>query len=57
MQERACFFIPIKSPHMAGLEVFVDLSSFTMVDFMIWKGVAIVIGAGIYGFWLGLTGH
>jgi hypothetical protein len=39
------------------LEVLVDFSNFTMIDFMIWKGIVIVIGAGIYGFWLGLTGR
>jgi len=49
--------IPVKSPHMAGLEVLVDWSNFTMIDFMIWKGVVLVIGAIIYGFWLGLTGR
>lgn len=37
-----------------ALEVWVE---FTMVDFMIWKGVALVIGATICGFWLGLTGR
>lgn len=42
---------------MAGLEELVDFSSFTMIDFMIWKGVALVIGAMIYGFWLGITGR
>lgn len=47
--------IPVKSPHTAGLEVLVDFSNFTMIDFMIWKGVAVVIGAAIYGFWLGFT--
>jgi hypothetical protein len=46
-----------KKPASAGLEVLLDFSSFTMVDFMIWKGVALVIGAIIYGFWLGLTGR
>jgi len=49
--------ISVKSPHTAGLEVLVDFSNFTMIDFMIWKGIAIVIAAAIYGFWLGLTGH
>lgn len=49
--------IPVKSPHMAGLEVLVDFSNFTMIDFMIWKGVALVIGACIYGFWQGFTGR
>ncbi|WP_155953750.1 hypothetical protein [Pseudomonas sp. URMO17WK12:I12] len=47
-------------PASAGLEVLVDFSNFsnfTMIDFMIWKGVALVIGAIIYGFWLGLTGR
>jgi len=39
------------------LEVLVDFSNFTMIDFMIWKGIAIVVGTGIYGFWLGLTGR
>jgi len=51
------FVIPVKSPHMAGLEVLVDFSNFTMIDFMIWKGIAIVIAAAVYGFWLGLTGR
>jgi hypothetical protein len=35
----------------------VDLSNFTMIDFMIWKGVFLVIAAIIYGFWQGITGH
>lgn len=39
---------------MAGLEVLVE---FTMIDFMIAKGFVLVIGATIYGFWLGITGR
>jgi hypothetical protein len=35
----------------------VDFSNFTMIDFMIWKGIAIVCAAAVYGFWLGLTGR
>jgi hypothetical protein len=26
-------------------------------DFMIWKAIAVVIAAGVYGLWLGLTGR
>lgn len=39
------------------MEVVVDFSDFTMIDFMIWKGVVLVIGACIYGFWQGITGR
>jgi len=48
------FFHPNKKPAHGGLG---GLMEFTMIDFMIWKGVALVIGAIIYGFWLGLTGR
>jgi hypothetical protein len=26
-------------------------------DYMLWKAVAIVVAAAIYGFWLGITGR
>jgi len=48
---------PNKKPASAGLEVFVDFSSFTMIDFMIWKGIILVVLAIIYGFWQGITGR
>lgn len=30
---------------------------FQITDWMLWKGIAIVIAAGIYGFWKGITGR
>jgi len=28
---------------------------FTMIDFMIWKGIVVMVAAGIYGFYIGFT--
>ncbi|MBT9571113.1 MAG: hypothetical protein IV106_08395 [Pseudomonas umsongensis] len=48
------FFHPNKKPAHGGLGGLVD---FSLVDFMIWKGIILVVLAIIYGFWQGITGR